>query len=106
MLTKHTQNKQNTQLTSRQIADTVGVTDKPGGCTMEIKNSPPPFPIEPGKQKYNFSSMKVGSWVVVSDIETANRMQNAARAYGRYHGTDFKISRRQHEGKIYLLRVS
>lgn len=72
---------------------------------MEIQKTPLPFQQKKRKTKYPFDQFEVGDWVFVKDRLTADRMQNAANAYGRYHGNGYKMSRTTYEGKIYMVRV-
>lgn len=75
---------------------------------MKVNKGDLPFPGKPGKPKapvYPFAEMELGDWLVVDDVDSAERVQNAGYSYGKKNGSGFRLSRRKHEGQYYLVRV-
>lgn len=72
---------------------------------MEIQKTEVPKGASQLRNKYPFKSIEVGDWVFAKDEKTADKIQKAARSYGRYHGVPYRMSRTHYEGKIYMVRV-
>lgn len=72
---------------------------------MEIQRTKVPDGACQMRNKYPFKSIGIGDWVFVPDEKTADKIQKAARSYGRYHGIPFKMSRTHYDEKIYMVRV-
>lgn len=73
---------------------------------MEINKGPIPERFaKPKNNRYDFKSMEVGDWFVVTGIASAESAQNAAYAYGKRSGNGFRLSMRKDGEEYCMTRV-